>query len=60
LDRLSNILQKDTKFARLTIGNIRNNRNSETTFAPRSYEDKWFFFDMKEEFIRVRKWALYE
>jgi hypothetical protein len=55
LGRLSNILQKDAKFATLTIGNLRNNRNSESTFSPRFYEGKWFFFDTKEEFIREGK-----
>src|ERR1700722_14162213 len=60
LDRLSNILQKDAKFARLTIGNLRDNRNSETTFTPRLYEDKWFFFDIKVEFIRAGSSVFYE
>ena len=46
-------LQKDTKFATLTIGKLRNNRNAESTFVPRLYEDKWFFSDIKEEFIRA-------
>ena len=54
LDRLSNILQKDAKFATLTIGNLRKNPIAEYTKQTHSYEDKWFFYDNDPEFIQEK------
>ncbi len=45
-------LQNELKFAILTIGNLRNKSNSEYTDISLFYEDRWFFSDIKEEFIR--------
>src|ERR1700733_698015 len=63
-------LQNELKFAILTIGNLRDNRISEYTgsgfpptlsgFPLALYEGKWFFPELKEEFIRGGQSSFYE
>jgi hypothetical protein len=53
-------LQNELKFAILTIGNLRNKTISEYTDISLFYEDKWFFPDIKEEFIRDNFSSFYE
>jgi hypothetical protein len=53
-------LQNELKFAILTIGNLRNKTISEYTDISLFYEDKLFFPDIKEEFIRDSFSSFYE